>query len=821
MNRNDLFKELYRRCNGYIELRALPSKPIIRTFVSLGTDWLAIKKQIDGFCQDNKELNIYFGVATRDGKRGKKENVVSIPCVWADIDFKDTPEDKFNKKLKAFPFKPTIIIRSGNGLHLYFLLNLPVEQKYGSKIERINQWIEAELSGDNVDNIDRILRVPGTVNHKYDHKPLCEVVEINDYVYKLDDFLEKIPEPATKLPTGNDDILERAEQSNSKVDTELVTQVENVVKQIEEKDIILGDDSYNDWLRIGFALADGLEEEGRKYFHKVSSVSGKYNKDDCDKQYDYCLNGNEPEEKITISTFFYYAKEAGLETTIPKTVNVTDVTVVTDDLEECINQQIPIYSFPFDVFPNEFQEVIKKEGIFLSVEPEIVANTKITILSGAIGNSIRISPKPDFKVSPFIWSGLVAPTGYGKSPAINASMDHIEDLQAESYRKYQDELNKYKLQRSQVNKGKKTFLSDVLMSPPVFKQLKVSDTTVEALADVFEYQPRGVILHRDELSGLILSLNQYKDSKGSDKQHYLELFDAKPMMINRKTSEPKYVPNTGSAIIGGISPRVLPKIFNTDSFFDGFLPRFLFLLIEYKSIKYCRDSLNSEDLSYWKRLVDFCYYIPLDLDENNRVKPNILTLDNSALDLWESFNNEYNQIIGFLPERIRGFIPKLITYSLKFAGILQILKNFKNGKIDKVIDIETVNNAIKLTRFYAGQAVLMIKLYDIPVVELNGYQKRIVHVLYNLQHKVVGGELLLSEIVNAYNDSLNDGLKLKPEKISNILNKELRLTTKKRGANLSHLIWEQEKIQKLFKQTVTSVTSVKTPELNDEEKWQI
>jgi hypothetical protein len=165
----------------------------------------------------------------------------------------------------------------------------------------VNDWIRLELGKgklDNVGDITRILRLPDTVNHKYDDKPLCEVVEINENTYKLDDFLREIPE------------------SN----TELIAHVEYVTKQIEEKKIVLGDDSYNDWLRIGFALADGLGERGREYFHRVSCFSNKYDKGDCDKQYDNCLNGSPPEERITIKTFFRYAKVVDMATNNPGTI---------------------------------------------------------------------------------------------------------------------------------------------------------------------------------------------------------------------------------------------------------------------------------------------------------------------------------------------------------------------------------------------------------------------------------------------------------------------------------------------------------------------
>lgn len=319
MDRNDLFKKLFNRCNGFIELRALLSteKPKIK-FIHLNTDWETVKKEADKFCDDYKDQNLYFGAATRDGKGGKKKNVISIPCVWAEIDYKDILEAKVQEIIDKFPFKPTIITKSGGGVHLYFLLEKPVDLKRSNDVQKVNDWIRLELCKlgecklDKVSDIPRVFRLPGTVNHKYNNKPLCEVIEINTNTYKLDDLLKNIPAPVTK-PTRKDRTHIMAEISNSKTDTKFEAQVEYVTKQIEVKNIILGDDRYNNWRDIAFALADGLGERGRSYFHRVSSNSNKYDKEGCDKQYDACLNGSKPDDRITIATFFHYAKQVGIE----------------------------------------------------------------------------------------------------------------------------------------------------------------------------------------------------------------------------------------------------------------------------------------------------------------------------------------------------------------------------------------------------------------------------------------------------------------------------------------------------------------------------
>ena len=68
---------------------------------------------------------------------------------------------------------------------------------------------------------------------------------------------------------------------------------------------------YGNWLNLGFALADGLGEDGRAYYHDLSRMNGDYNAVECDKQYNACLrsHGN----GVTIKSFFQMAKDAGID----------------------------------------------------------------------------------------------------------------------------------------------------------------------------------------------------------------------------------------------------------------------------------------------------------------------------------------------------------------------------------------------------------------------------------------------------------------------------------------------------------------------------
>ena len=74
---------------------------------------------------------------------------------------------------------------------------------------------------------------------------------------------------------------------------------------------------YNDWLKVGFALAGEFGEAGRPYFHAISSLYPGYDQAESDKKFDECLKSNEG--KTDIATLFYLAKNQGV--TLEKPAN--------------------------------------------------------------------------------------------------------------------------------------------------------------------------------------------------------------------------------------------------------------------------------------------------------------------------------------------------------------------------------------------------------------------------------------------------------------------------------------------------------------------
>lgn len=70
-------------------------------------------------------------------------------------------------------------------------------------------------------------------------------------------------------------------------------------------------DSYGDYLKLGFALANGLGNDGRELYHQLCSMSPKYRESDCERKWQQCMSRNDG--RTTIATFYQMAKLAGVD----------------------------------------------------------------------------------------------------------------------------------------------------------------------------------------------------------------------------------------------------------------------------------------------------------------------------------------------------------------------------------------------------------------------------------------------------------------------------------------------------------------------------
>jgi len=244
----------------------------------------------------------------------------------------------------------------------------------------------------------------------------------------------------------------------------------------------------------------------------------------------------------------------------------------------------------------------------------------------------------------------------------------------------------------------------------------------------------------------------------------------------------------------------MPKIFGVESFIDGLLPRFLICIIRDSFKDISSEEITDEDMVVFKRILERCYSINLPKDENGNNDHEIISLCAKAKEKFFEFQNDYIRRSRFLSNKAQVFMPKLISYAARLSGILHII----NGNDTFNIDEDTVLKAIKLTNYYAGQDIRVLKFYE-KIKRYEGIEIELIKTLYELQKHVNNGRLKLDEIVRHLNQKLPENSKQTNLLVSYLLRK-IGLSTRC-SVGYSFLEWDNSKIKRLFLCIETSTGS--------------
>jgi RepB DNA-primase from phage plasmid/CHC2 zinc finger len=145
---------------GFLELRWRSGAGMRRRFIASGGAGEAARL----IATLAKGTDVYIGVALRDGSgHGGKRAIERCGVVHVECDRPDSL-----RRITGFPAPPTMIVASGTEghVHAYWSLQVPVSLE---RAEAGNRALAARLGGDPAScDAARILRPPGTLNHKHD-----------------------------------------------------------------------------------------------------------------------------------------------------------------------------------------------------------------------------------------------------------------------------------------------------------------------------------------------------------------------------------------------------------------------------------------------------------------------------------------------------------------------------------------------------------------------------------------------------------------------------------------------------------------------------
>lgn len=141
----------------------------------------------------------YFCAHLLTARRRIKENAAPVVALWGDLDSAEAPNG---------PLKPTGVVESSPGrFHCYWRLSDEIPPERAEDLnKRLAVVADADPSGF---DLSQLLRVPGTVNHKYRDRPVVKVLELDGgrsySPRELDEALPEIEEKREALSQSTSD----------------------------------------------------------------------------------------------------------------------------------------------------------------------------------------------------------------------------------------------------------------------------------------------------------------------------------------------------------------------------------------------------------------------------------------------------------------------------------------------------------------------------------------------------------------------------------------------------------------------------------------
>ena len=239
----------------------------------------------------------------------------------------------------------------------------------------------------------------------------------------------------------------------------------------------------------------------------------------------------------------------------------------------------PVPVFEEDMFPPALRPALRDVAHRLQCPPDWPAVAWMVMLGAVVGNRCGIRPKQldtGWVEVPNLWGAIVADPSKLKTPTLNAALAPLKTLDREARDEHRDNLRSHEAE-AEVLKARKDALKKKLgkaaeksnevelgnlqtalaaleaTRTPVARRYLVNDSTVEKLIELLGDNPRGLLVFRDELTGLLLTWE--KQGRETDRQFYLEAWngtgDYGSDRIGRGSS---FVPHCCLSLLGSIQP---------------------------------------------------------------------------------------------------------------------------------------------------------------------------------------------------------------------------------------------------------------------------
>jgi hypothetical protein len=237
----------------------------------------------------------------------------------------------------------------------------------------------------------------------------------------------------------------------------------------------------------------------------------------------------------------------------------------------------PVATLNEKIIPIPLRDWIMDIADRMQIPPDFSAAAAIVVCSSLVGRTLGVFPKEkdNWLVVPNLWAAIVGRPSLMKSPAINEVLKPLDRLIDKANERYEDACSDYRFGEL-TNKALKKRLEEDIKKAfknknadqerlrqrfneiektalPIEKRYRTEDGTIEKIGEILRDNPRGILIHRDELIGFLRTLE--KEGRDSDRSFYLEAWNGTGNFTYDRIGRGKiHIPALCLSVLGGIQP---------------------------------------------------------------------------------------------------------------------------------------------------------------------------------------------------------------------------------------------------------------------------
>lgn len=335
----------------------------------------------------------------------------------------------------------------------------------------------------------------------------------------------------------------------------------------------------------------------------------------------------------------------------------------------------PFEPFPVDCLPPALRAFAVGVATANGCDGSFVAVPMLSAIASAIGGTRRARVKAQWSEPSIVWTAIVAESGSGKSPALEAVYGPLKARQREAAREWEGARGEHEAaeaafqrEHERWRKSKSDDPAPIRPEAPILRRYFTTEPTTEALAPMLRDNPRGLLVARDELGGLLGSFGMYNGAAQADESRYLEMWSGNGFAIDRRGSATIFVPRTALSIAGGIQPEILRAACIRERFASGLVPRFLFAMPPRRATYWNDAEVAHATVEGYARTFEGLYTLDFDRESSpGDPMPKEVPLDRDARGLFIRYHDEAEKRRLARGGDLAAATPKLRAYAVRIA----------------------------------------------------------------------------------------------------------------------------------------------------------